>query len=366
MKLELFYDITPYQDFEALCEAVEDGFFHNLTKSFKSGYETGYGHFDQFAAPVNFLIKKHQQAAEYLSKKTGLTLPVTLTMVLAGVTGGTSAIPMIAISYFVRKHLNAALAGGVGFVVDKALDAAGMKGDLNVPNLQQAMGELQKTISSTKINSASWKQLAGRYNAFVQGLKKLGPEDQKVLRNQFAQVAAQLKKLKPMFDTDKITNQAKNFYAMVSKINPAYQIINNQVWNNLAKQYNAINNQAKTIPMTPASKLLKNYLSQSALTLNKIKPKFRESFDYIHETISFKEWFHEQEIYDGEQYDEVLRKLAGQAIGATAGYISGFLKRAFDGLAGRIKELYRFAANNPRQMIKMAAVGSEEHTSELQ
>ena len=61
MKLELFYDITPYQDFEALCEAVEDGFFHNLTKSFKSGYETGYGHFDQFAAPVNFLIKKHMK-----------------------------------------------------------------------------------------------------------------------------------------------------------------------------------------------------------------------------------------------------------------------------------------------------------------
>ena len=126
---ELYMERTPYEDFEMLSEAIWDSFTKGMKKSFRKSSSYGQKNYAQFGGVVNKAIAGGQSMANYMSKKTGVSPALALALTVAGMTGGASAIPMGAIMYFTRKHMNKFLGGHVSALVDKGFDAFGQDPD---------------------------------------------------------------------------------------------------------------------------------------------------------------------------------------------------------------------------------------------
>jgi len=136
---ELYMERTPYEDFEMFNEAIWDSFTKGMKKSFVKSSSYGEKNYAQFGGFINKAIANGQSMANYMSQKTGVSPALALALTVAGLTGGASAafagtsiaagaasaIPMGAIMYFTRKHMNKLLGSQVGKLVDKGFDAFG-------------------------------------------------------------------------------------------------------------------------------------------------------------------------------------------------------------------------------------------------
>jgi hypothetical protein len=130
---ELYMERTPYEDFEMLNEAIWDSFTKGMKKSFAKSSSYGEKNYGQFGSFINKAIANGQGMANYMSQKTGVSPALALALTVAGLTGiasagltgGASAIPMGAVMYFTRKHMNKLLGSQVGKLVDKGFDAFG-------------------------------------------------------------------------------------------------------------------------------------------------------------------------------------------------------------------------------------------------
>lgn len=131
MQYELFLEKTPYEDFEIFNENVFSKFAQGAAQGYQSGKEFAQGDFEKFAGRAQAAIQKGSQFADYMSKKTGVSPALALAMTVAGITGGASALPMAAIMYFARKHINQMLVNPVSNLVDLAFDAADKKKQQN-------------------------------------------------------------------------------------------------------------------------------------------------------------------------------------------------------------------------------------------
>ena len=157
---ELYLERTPYEDFEQLDEAIWSSFTKSFGKSFKNASKSGGKGYDKFASVIGNAITKGQDFANYVQKKYNVSPALAIALTAAGLTGGLSAIPMGAIMYFTRKHINKALTAGVSSVVDTAFDVAqGINQKSNTPQkYDMNMGELSKSSATKYKENLSFKE----------------------------------------------------------------------------------------------------------------------------------------------------------------------------------------------------------------
>ena len=123
MQYDILLEKTPYDDFEAFNEAVFDNFTKGISQGFQSGKDFAEGDFKKFESRAQYAISKGSEFANYISKQTGVSPALALAMTMAGITGGASALPMAAVMYFARKHVNKMLQNPVSKLVDMGFDA---------------------------------------------------------------------------------------------------------------------------------------------------------------------------------------------------------------------------------------------------
>jgi hypothetical protein len=337
MESAIIFDRTKYKNFDKIYQEVaiqyfeseyfeseyfESDFF-NLSKSpflqgfsssFKSSYDAPEQHFEKFRDAVLPYIKAAYQGASTISKNTGITFPLVLSMSVAGLTATSSAaVPLAAIMYFARQPLNKLFGKGVSAAVDAV------------------MGPDQND-------------------------KKLSPEPDK--------------KLSPENDMGgNLQKYAQALFNNLLKIGK--RELNPEQWRNFAATYNKINDQARKIPYGPQTKNLKDMLGQIVNFLKQKKPVTAESFDYellnpelnfsITNGLSFRNWLKiDESIYMTEEekqgFFSRMAKGLGSFFGATTGYVAGATKNLFTGLANRVKEIYKYVTNNPKMVVKLAAI----------
>ena len=337
MESAIIFDRTKYKNFDKIYQEVaiqyfeseyfeseyfESDFF-NLSKSpflqgfsssFKSSYDAPEQHFEKFRDAVLPYIKAAYQGASTISNNTGITFPLVLSMSVAGLTATSSAaIPLAAIMYFARQPLNKLFGKGVSAAVDAV------------------MGPDQND-------------------------KKLSPEPDK--------------KLSPENDMGgNLQKYAQALFNNLLKIGK--RELNPEQWRNFAATYNKINDQARKIPYGPQTKNLKDMLGQIVNFLKQKKPVTAESFDYellnpelnfsITNGLSFRNWLKiDESIYMTEEekqgFFSRMAKGLGSFFGATTGYVAGATKNLFTGLANRVKEIYKYVTNNPKMVVKLAAI----------
>lgn len=86
-------------------ESFRDSFGKSFDASYqqaKQGSEQDYG---KYADVAKKALEKAGSAAQLLSKKTGVPLPLATALVAAGITGGPTAVPFAALLYFVKQPL---------------------------------------------------------------------------------------------------------------------------------------------------------------------------------------------------------------------------------------------------------------------
>lgn len=149
-----------------VAELIEEGFFD----SFKQGYKTQYAQsrgdatndkdLEQFAQkyadkalPV---IQKAQGVAQKYSQKLGIPLPLATTLIAAGMSGGVSAIPFVALLYFARRPVNKA----AGAAFDYGAQKMGF-----MPQKAQTPSPISAAPSSTNQAAGSNLWLPGNNNS---------------------------------------------------------------------------------------------------------------------------------------------------------------------------------------------------------
>jgi hypothetical protein len=168
MQHELFLEKTPYLDFEIFSEDVFSKFAQGASQGYESGKKFAEGDFAKFADRAKQAIAKSSQFADHMSKTTGVSPPLALAMTMAGVTGGASALPMAAIMYFARKHINKMLVNPVSNLVDLAFDSASNKNqkklmptisDFQEPDDDYMPYQPKKKRKMMPIDASSWEKV---------------------------------------------------------------------------------------------------------------------------------------------------------------------------------------------------------------
>jgi len=289
---ELYMERTPCEDFEMLNEAIWKSFTKGMNKSFKKSSSYGSKNYAQFGGVVNKAIAGGQSMANYMSKKTGVSPALALALTVAGMTGGASAIPMGAIMYFTRKHMNKFLGGHVSALVDKGFDAFGQspdKQDLERQQQQTSPSRLGKKRSDrSSFGNSSFGNKRRSYNSSSFNQRWGGmPSD---------------------------ANQRRSYDSSSF----------NQRW---------------------GGNVNPNFTQQESSSENFNSPRF--------ENFSFKEWLLTEKE---KGWGDWIAKKTGQIVGAGAGYIYGFSSSLLKSLGDRISDVVKYISSNPRQATKMAAI----------
>jgi hypothetical protein len=86
-------------------EAFKDSFKKTFDTSYQQAKQGAQEDYSQYADVAQKSLAKAGGAAQILSQKTGVPLPLATALVAAGITGGPTAIPFAALLYFVKQPL---------------------------------------------------------------------------------------------------------------------------------------------------------------------------------------------------------------------------------------------------------------------
>ena len=292
---EIYMEITPYEDFEMLNEAIWDSFTKGMKKSFKKSSSYGSKNYSQFGGLINKAIAGGQSMANYMSKKTGVSPALALALTVAGMTGGASAIPMGAIMYFTRKHMNKFLGGHVSTLVDKGFDAFGQ------PKDKQDLESKPQTSPQTSPSRLGKKRSDGS-----------------------------------SFGNSSFGNKRRSYDSSSF----------NQRWGGMPSDANQRRSyDSSSFNQRWGGNVNPNFTQQESSSENFNSPRF--------ENFSFKEWL----LTEKEKgWGDWIAKKTGQFVGAGAGYIYGFSSSLLKSLGDRISDVVKYISSNPRQATKMAAI----------
>ena len=151
---------TWQQNKQAMQQAWQTG-----KANFQTGYQQGKQSADQvyekYAQQAQNALAKVKNIEQVMSQKTGVPLPLATAMLAAGATGGASAIPVAALTYFARKPVTA--------LASKGFDAAWNAGQKMMqkqpaPQLQPEHFSFKEwlEIQEAGFNMANAAQFAGR------------------------------------------------------------------------------------------------------------------------------------------------------------------------------------------------------------
>jgi hypothetical protein len=105
-------------------DSLNEAFFDSMGKGYSQGYEDQKAledkAYEKYAGAAQKALDGAKGMADMIQQKTGLSPALTLSLVAAGITGGTSALPMAALMYFARKYY----VQGLSKVVSKGVDTA--------------------------------------------------------------------------------------------------------------------------------------------------------------------------------------------------------------------------------------------------
>jgi hypothetical protein len=283
---ELYMERTPYEDFEMLNEAIWKSFTKGMKKSFKKSSSYGSKNYSQFGGLINKAIAGGQSMANYMSKKTGVSPALALALTVAGMTGGASAIPMGAIMYFTRKHMNKFLGGHVSTLVDKGFDAFGQ------PKDKQDLESKPQTSPQTS-PSRLGKKRSDRSS----------------------------------FGNSSFGNKRRSYNSSSF----------NQRWGGMPSDANQRRSyDSSSFNQRWGENVNPNFTQQESSSENFNSPRF--------ENFSFKEW-----LLTEKGWGDWIAKKTGQFVGAGAGYIYGFSSSLLKSLGDRISDVVKYISSNPRQ-----------------